>query len=119
MKKKLNEEREEVRVRFVKEGETDERDLENNAIGMLNEVQRLSREAQELKKTGENAQSEVVKAMEIETTSDKIRTAKIRLVAARKMKEAARAATRLLVETYRKKNVRKNRKKLLIINFTL
>ncbi|CAE6036843.1 unnamed protein product [Arabidopsis arenosa] len=115
LKKKLNEERaalektrerlmekslkvisleeEEVRVRFAKEGETDEKDLENNALGMLNEVQRLSREAQEVKITGENAQSEVVKAMaEIESTRDKIRTAKIRLVAARKMKEAARAA---------------------------
>ncbi|KAG7574058.1 hypothetical protein ISN44_As09g022800 [Arabidopsis suecica] len=99
LKKKLNEERaalektrerlmekslkvisleeEEVRVRFVKEGESDERDLENNALGMLNEVQRLSREAQEVKKIGENAQSEVVKAMaEIESTRDKIRTAK-------------------------------------------
>ncbi|XP_020882753.1 WEB family protein At2g38370 [Arabidopsis lyrata subsp. lyrata] len=86
-------EEEEVRVRFAKEGETDEKDLENNALGMLNEIQRLSREAQEVKITGENAQSEVVKAMaEIESTRDKIRTAKIRLVAARKMKEAARAA---------------------------
>ncbi|XP_010509182.1 PREDICTED: WEB family protein At2g38370-like [Camelina sativa] len=115
LKKKLNEERaalektrerlmqkslkvisleeEEVRVRFAKDGETSEKDLENNALGMLNEVQRLSGEAQEVKKIGENAQSEVVKAMtEIECTRDKIRTAKIRLVAARKMKEAARAA---------------------------
>ncbi|KAL1193663.1 WEB family protein [Cardamine amara subsp. amara] len=87
------EEEEEVRLRFVKKGETRERDLENNAVGMLNEVERLSSEAQEVKKTGENAQSEVVKAMaEIERTRDKIKTAKIRLVAARKMKEAARAA---------------------------
>ncbi|XP_006293973.2 WEB family protein At2g38370 [Capsella rubella] len=115
LKKKLNEERaalektrerlmekslkvisleeEEVRVGFAKDGETGEKDLENNALVMLNEVQRLSREAQEVKITGENAQSEVVKAMaEIECTRDKIRTAKIRLVAARKMKEAARAA---------------------------
>ncbi|KAL9302081.1 WEB family protein [Arabidopsis thaliana] len=81
-------EEEEVRVRFAKEGQTGEKDL-----GMLNEVQRLSRQAQEVKKTGENAELEVVKAMaETESTRDKIRTAKIRLVAARKMKEAARAA---------------------------
>lgn len=84
---------EEVRLRFAKEGETGKNGIENNASDISMEVQRLSREAQEFKKTGENARSEVVKAMaEIEHTRDKIKTAKIRLVAARKMKEAARAA---------------------------
>ncbi|ESQ52503.1 hypothetical protein EUTSA_v10016492mg [Eutrema salsugineum] len=84
-------EEEEMTLRFANKGE--KKDLENNASGMMNEVQILSREAQELKKTGECARTEVVKAMaEIEHTREKIKTAKIRLVAARKMKEAARAA---------------------------
>ncbi|CAH2058827.1 unnamed protein product [Thlaspi arvense] len=82
---------EEATVRsFVKNGE---KDAESKALVMMNEVQRLSREAQEFKKTGEDARTEAVKAMaEIEHTRDKIKTAKIRLVAARNMKEAARAA---------------------------
>ncbi|KFK36734.1 hypothetical protein AALP_AA4G162700 [Arabis alpina] len=67
--------------------------LETNALEISKEVQRLSHESQEFKKTGESARLEVVKAMaEIEHTRDKIQTAKIKLVAARKMKEAARAA---------------------------
>ncbi|KAF8054136.1 hypothetical protein N665_1345s0009 [Sinapis alba] len=61
----------------------------NDAFGMMDEVQRV----QEFKKTGENARLEIVKAMtEIEDTREKIKKAKIKLVAARKMKEAARAA---------------------------
>lgn len=83
-------EEEEARLRFAKDGETG---LVYNASEISKEVQRLSHEAQEFKKTGENARLEVVRAMaEIEHTRDKIKTAKIRLVAARKMKEAARAA---------------------------
>ncbi|KAG2332512.1 hypothetical protein Bca4012_017908 [Brassica carinata] len=76
-------------LKVVVKGETGE----NDAFGMMNEVQRLSSEAQEYRKTGENAREEIVKAVaEIEDTSEKIKTAKVRLVAARKMKEAARAA---------------------------
>ncbi|KAJ1392117.1 WEB family [Sesbania bispinosa] len=57
------------------------------------ELQRLSSEAEQFKKMGEAAKSEVLRAMsEIEQTKAMIRTAEIRLVAARKMKEAARAA---------------------------
>ncbi|XP_009133250.1 WEB family protein At2g38370 [Brassica rapa] len=71
---------------------------EEDAFGMMNEVQRVSREAQELKKTGESAREEMVKAMaEIEDTREKIKTAKMKLVAARKMKEAARAAEAVAV----------------------
>ncbi|CAN7007314.1 hypothetical protein IGI04_010521 [Brassica rapa subsp. trilocularis] len=71
---------------------------ENDGFVMMNEVRRLSSEAQEFKKTGENAREEMVKAMaEIEDTREKIKTAKIRLVAARKMKEAARAAEAVAV----------------------
>ncbi|KEH29217.1 WEB family protein At2g38370 [Medicago truncatula] len=57
------------------------------------ELQRLSSEAEHFKKMGEVAKSEVTRAMsEIEQTKAMIRTSEIRLVAARKMKEAARAA---------------------------
>ncbi|CAF1868657.1 hypothetical protein Bca4012_034176 [Brassica carinata] len=70
----------------AKKGETSEKDLENNALRMINEVRRLSCEAQEYKKTGEKAMAE------IKHTREKIKTVEIKLVAARKMKEAARAA---------------------------
>ncbi|KAI9116151.1 hypothetical protein K1719_013081 [Acacia pycnantha] len=57
------------------------------------ELQRLSSEADNFKKMGEVAKAEVLRTMsEIEQTKTMIRTAEIRLVAARKMKEAARAA---------------------------
>ncbi|XP_004506442.1 WEB family protein At2g38370-like isoform X2 [Cicer arietinum] len=57
------------------------------------ELQRLSSEAEHFKKMGEVAKSEVLRAMsDIEQTKVMIRTSEIRLVAARKMKEAARAA---------------------------
>nr|KYP42675.1 hypothetical protein KK1_035918 [Cajanus cajan] len=57
------------------------------------ELQRLSSEAENFKRMGESAKSEVLRTMsEIEQTKTMIRTAEIRLVAARKMKEAARAA---------------------------
>ncbi|KAG2332515.1 hypothetical protein Bca52824_003695 [Brassica carinata] len=97
LNKKLQEEKaalEKTRETYAKvfegvKGETGE----NDALVMMNEVRRLSSEAQEFKKTGENAGLEIVKAMAaIEDTREKIKTAKIRLVAARKMKEAARAA---------------------------
>ncbi|KAK7340027.1 hypothetical protein VNO77_20719 [Canavalia gladiata] len=57
------------------------------------ELERLSSEAENFKRMGESAKSEVLRTMsEIEQTKTMIRTAEIRLVAARKMKEAARAA---------------------------
>ncbi|KAL5740255.1 hypothetical protein ACOSQ2_029435 [Xanthoceras sorbifolium] len=56
------------------------------------ELHRLSSEAEQFKKMGETARSEVLRAIsEIEQTKTRIKTAEIRLVAARKMKEAARA----------------------------
>ncbi|KAJ0262276.1 WEB family protein [Hirschfeldia incana] len=95
LNKQLQEEKdalEKTRERLMQKslkGETGEKD----AFGMMNEVQRVSREAQEVKKTGENARGEIVKAVaEIEETREKIKAAKERLVAARKMKEAARAS---------------------------
>ncbi|XP_074304774.1 WEB family protein At2g38370 [Silene latifolia] len=57
------------------------------------ELQRLNTEAEKYKKIGEAAKSQVMKVMlQIEQTKAKIKTAELRLVAARKMKEAARAA---------------------------
>ena len=103
LNKKLQEEKaalEKTRERLMQKslkvvkGETGE----NDAFIMMNEVRRLSSEAQEFKKTGENARGEIVKAMaEIEDTREKIKTAKMKLVAARKMKEAARAAEAVAV----------------------
>lgn len=64
----------------------------DDALDISKELQRLCYEAEQFKKVGEAARSEVLRAMsEIEQTKAKIKTAEIRLVAARKMKEAARA----------------------------
>ncbi|XP_054781146.1 WEB family protein At2g38370-like isoform X2 [Prosopis cineraria] len=57
------------------------------------ELHRLCSEAEHFKRMGEAAKSEVLWTMsEIERTKSMIRTAELRLIAARKMKEAARAA---------------------------
>ncbi|KAJ0028848.1 hypothetical protein Pint_35026 [Pistacia integerrima] len=65
----------------------------DNPVDISTELQRLSSEAEQFKKVGEAARSEVLRAIsEIEHTKTKIKTTEIRLVAARKMKEAARAA---------------------------
>ncbi|CAJ1948442.1 unnamed protein product [Sphenostylis stenocarpa] len=65
----------------------------DNPSDITKELQRLSSEAEHFKNMGEAAKSEVLKAMsEIEQTKAMIKTAEIRLVAARKIKEAARAA---------------------------
>ncbi|KAL9303731.1 hypothetical protein ACSQ67_020994 [Phaseolus vulgaris] len=65
----------------------------DNPSDITKELQRLSSEAEHFKKMGEAAKSEVSKAMsKIEQTKAMIKTAEIRLVAARKIKEAARAA---------------------------
>ncbi|XP_015897383.3 WEB family protein At2g38370 isoform X1 [Ziziphus jujuba] len=62
-------------------------------LDITKELQRLSAELEQFKKMGEAARLEVLRATcEIEQTKTKIKTAEIRLVAARKMKEAARAA---------------------------
>ncbi|KAJ8551048.1 hypothetical protein K7X08_000418 [Anisodus acutangulus] len=62
-------------------------------IDLMRELQRLTDETEQFKKLGEAAKSEVLRTMsEIEQTNTKIKTAEIRLVAAKKMKAAARAA---------------------------
>nr|GMC81831.1 WEB family protein At2g38370 [Ipomoea batatas] len=62
-------------------------------MDVTRELQRLSSETDQCKNIGEAAKSEVLRAMlEIEQTKTRIKTAEIRLVAAKKMKEAARAS---------------------------
>ncbi|KAG7565315.1 WEB family [Arabidopsis suecica] len=86
----LNKRLEEERAALEK---TRERLNSENAAEISKEIQRLSYEAKEFSRTGENARYAVDKAVvEIEQTRNKIEAAEMRLIAARKMKEAARAA---------------------------
>lgn len=65
----------------------------DNPTAFSRELQRLNCEAEQFKKMGEAARKEVLRAMsDIEQTKTRIRTVEIRLIAAKKMKEAARAA---------------------------
>ncbi|KAI7735621.1 hypothetical protein M8C21_022332 [Ambrosia artemisiifolia] len=60
------------------------------------ELHRLTSETEQFKKVGEVAKSEVLRSMnQIKQTKRKIKTAEIRLIAARKLKEAARASEAL------------------------
>ncbi|KAH0884119.1 hypothetical protein HID58_060215, partial [Brassica napus] len=69
-----------------------------NAAEISKEIQRLSDDALEFSKTGEEARFAVDKAVcEIERTGSKIKAAEMCLVAARKMKEAARAAETIAI----------------------
>ncbi|XP_021723183.1 WEB family protein At2g38370-like [Chenopodium quinoa] len=71
----------------------DAKEANNGSKDIAAELQRLSDEAEDFKKKGETAKSEVMKVMsEIEQTKAKVKTAEFRLVAARKMKLAAKAA---------------------------
>ncbi|KAK2981811.1 hypothetical protein RJ640_010328 [Escallonia rubra] len=64
----------------------------DHSLNISQQLQRLSSETEQFKKMGEAAKAEVLRAMsEIEQTKTRIRTAEIRLIAAKKMKEAARA----------------------------
>lgn len=67
--------------------------VSENPLDITKELRHLSAEVEQFKKMGEAARLEVLRATcEIEQTKTKIKTSEIRLVAARKMKEAARAA---------------------------
>ncbi|CAJ1810688.1 unnamed protein product [Sphenostylis stenocarpa] len=80
-----------LRLQIAKGAEI--KDASDDPSVITREIQRLSSEAENFKIMGESAKSEVLRTMsEIEQTKTMIRTAEIRLVAARKMKEAARAA---------------------------
>ncbi|KAK1426509.1 hypothetical protein QVD17_15183 [Tagetes erecta] len=60
------------------------------------ELHRLTSETEQFKKVGEVAKSEVLRSMnQIKQTKRKIKTAEIRLIAARKLKEAAHASEAL------------------------
>ncbi|WZZ81426.1 hypothetical protein YC2023_101998 [Brassica napus] len=89
---------------------TRERLNSENAAEISKEIQRLSDDALEFSKTGEEARFAVDKAVcEIERTRSKIKAAEMRLVAARKMKEAARAAEAVAIAEI--KDVTRRRRK--------
>lgn len=88
----LEEELSKTRLKLQLAQDSDIKGDSDNAIDISRELQQLSCEAEQYKKLGEAAKKEVLRAMsEIEQTKTRIKTAEIRLVAARKMKEAARA----------------------------
>lgn len=65
----------------------------DGTMDLAKELKRLSFETEEFEKVGEATRAELLRAMsEIELAKTRIKTAEIRLVAAKKMKEAARAA---------------------------
>ncbi|XP_016493427.1 WEB family protein At2g38370-like [Nicotiana tabacum] len=77
------------KLKLVKDGEVSSCD----PVDLTRELQRLTAETEQFKKVGEAAKSEVLRALsKIEQTTTRIKTAEIRLVAAKKMKAAARAA---------------------------
>ncbi|ESW12125.1 hypothetical protein PHAVU_008G086500 [Phaseolus vulgaris] len=89
----LEEELNNTRLRLQIAKGTEIKDASDDPSVITTELQRLSSEAENFKIMGESAKAEVMRTMsEIEQTKTMIRTAEIRLVAARKMKEAARAA---------------------------
>lgn len=88
----LEEDLSKTRLKLQLAQDSDIKGDSDNAIDISRELQQLSCEAEQYKKLGEAAKKEVLRAMsEIEQTKTRIKTAEIRLVAARKMKEAARA----------------------------
>lgn len=79
-----------LKLQIVKDAEAQGRSDEPSDL--TRELHRLSSEAEQFKKVGETARLEVQKAIsEIEQTKTRIKTAEVRLIAAKKMKEAARA----------------------------
>ncbi|KAJ9185465.1 hypothetical protein P3X46_005103 [Hevea brasiliensis] len=80
-----------LKLKVVKDAEI--KGSSENSLDISRELHRLNSEADQFIKMGEAARSEVLKAIsEIEETKSRIKTAEIRLVAVRKMKQAARAA---------------------------
>ncbi|XVF29683.1 hypothetical protein REPUB_Repub15cG0143300 [Reevesia pubescens] len=89
LEEELNQTR--LKVQVAKDAETKSSD--DNPLDISRELQRLSSEAEQFKKIGEAARSEVSRAIsKIEQTRTRIKTAEMRLLAAKKIKEAARAA---------------------------
>ncbi|KAA8517679.1 hypothetical protein F0562_015153 [Nyssa sinensis] len=80
-----------VKLQLVKDAEV--KGPSDSPMDISRELQKLSSEAEQFKKMGEATKAEASRAMsDIEQTKSRIKTAEIRLVAAKKMKEAARAA---------------------------
>lgn len=89
----LEEELNQTTLKLQLAKETEGRAGSDNPSDIAKELQRLRSEAEQFKKMEEMARSEVFRAIsEIEETKSKIKTAEIKVVAACKMKEAARAA---------------------------
>ncbi|XVF37438.1 hypothetical protein REPUB_Repub20aG0007700 [Reevesia pubescens] len=88
IREELNQTR--LKLQVAKDAET--KSSGDNPLDISRELQRLSSEAEQFKKIGEAARSEVSRAIsDIEQTRTRIKTAEMRLLAAKKMKEAARA----------------------------
>lgn len=83
----------ETKLKLELAKEAEKRDGFDNPMEISKELHRLSSEVEQFKRVGEAARLEVQRATrEIEQTKSRIRTAETRLIAATKMKEAARAA---------------------------
>lgn len=89
----LEEELNQTRQKLEQVNDNEVRGSSHDPINITRELQKLSSETEQFRKVGEAAKSEVQRALsEIEQTKARIRTAEIRLIAAKKMKEAARAS---------------------------
>ncbi|XP_010256942.1 PREDICTED: WEB family protein At2g38370 [Nelumbo nucifera] len=89
----LEEELNRTRLKLQLTKDAEIKDGSDNPTDISRELQQLNLEVEKFKKMAETAQSEVLKAMsEIEQTKTSIKTAEIRMIAAKKMEEAARAA---------------------------
>ncbi|GLU14917.1 hypothetical protein SLE2022_314580 [Rubroshorea leprosula] len=89
----LEEELNQTKLKMQVAKDAENKGSSDNPMEISRELQRLSFEAKQFKKMAEAARTEVSRAIyEIEQTKGKIKTAEMRLLAARKMKEAARAA---------------------------
>ncbi|OMO51008.1 hypothetical protein CCACVL1_30070 [Corchorus capsularis] len=96
-----------LKLQVAKDGQT--KSSADNPVDISRELKRLSSEAEEFKKIGEAARSEVSRSIsEIEQTRTRIKTAEMRLVAAKKMKEAARAAEALALAEIKTLSRREN-----------
>ena len=89
----LEEELKQTKLRLQVAKDAEIKRASGDPADITRELHRLSSEAEHFKKMGEATKSEALRTMsEIEQTKSMTTTAEIRLVAARKIKEAARAA---------------------------
>ncbi|XP_022881735.1 WEB family protein At2g38370-like [Olea europaea var. sylvestris] len=79
------------KLQLVKE--TEDLGRSHDPLNVARELEKLSYEAEQFKKAGEAARLEVLRAtLEIEQTKNRIKTAEIKLVAAKKLRSAAKAS---------------------------